>query len=64
MVLRRDLFVPAISLEYVDGMEKPIRDISINEFRNARKAIFKGIKNGFMDENLNELPHENTQQFP
>ena len=45
-------------------LEKPIRDISINEFRNARKAIFKGIKNGFMDENLNELPHENTQQFP
>ena len=45
-------------------LEKPIRDITINEFRNARKAIFKGIKNGFMDEGLNELPQENTQQFP
>ena len=44
--------------------KKPIRDISINEFRNARKAIFKGINNGFMDESLNELPQENTQQFP
>ena len=45
-------------------LEKPIRDISLNEVRNARKAIFKGIKNGFMDESLNELPQENTQQFP
>ena len=45
-------------------LEKPIRDISLNEVRNARKAIFKGINNGFMDESLNELPQENTQQFP
>lgn len=30
MVLRRDLFVPAISLEYVDGMEKKIHETMIS----------------------------------
>ena len=41
-------------------LEKPIRDISINEFRNARKAIFKGIKNGFNQEGLNGWTSENN----
>jgi hypothetical protein len=45
-------------------LEKTIGNISRNEFRNAKKAILKGIKNGFMGESLNELPQENTQQFP
>ena len=39
---------------------KSNRDISRNEFRNARKAIFKGIKNGFNQEGLNGWTSENN----
>ena len=37
-------------------LEKPFRDISRNEIRNAKKAILKGIKNGFTEDDKNGWP--------
>ena len=37
-------------------LEKTIGNISRNEFRNAKKAILKGIKNGFTEDDKNGWP--------
>ena len=31
-------------------LEKPLQDISLNEFKNAKKAIFQCMKTGFPDD--------------
>ncbi len=41
-------------------LEKKPGDITRNELRNSRKAIFKGVKNGFTEEGLNGWTSENN----
>lgn len=45
-------------------LEKKPGDITRNELRNSRKAIFKGVKNGFTEEGLNGWTSENNYTFP
>ena len=44
-------------------LEKPIRDISINEFRNARKAIFINILNACSPSNTISFGNDVSLQY-
>ena len=43
---------------------KSVRDSSFNERKNARKALFHGMKYGFSDESFRQSPLSLTEQNP